>query len=114
ERISPFNAQGKRQTSFAAVNVEPEVDDILIEIDWDKDVREDTYRAGGKGGQHVNKTSSAVRLTHLATGVVAQCQNERSQHKNRASARKMLASRLYQMEEAKRNAELSKAYSEKG
>ncbi len=114
ERISPFNAQGKRQTSFAAVNVEPEVDDILIEIDWDKDVREDTYRAGGKGGQHVNKTSSAVRLTHLATGVVAQCQNERSQHKNRASARKMLASRLYQMEEAKRNAELAKAYSEKG
>ena len=114
ERISPFNAQGKRQTSFAAVSVEPEVDDIQIDIDWDKDVREDTYRAGGKGGQHVNKTSSAVRLTHLATSVVAQCQNERSQHKNRATARKMLASRLYQAEEAKRNAELAKAYSEKG
>lgn len=114
ERISPFNAQRKRQTSFAAVSVEPELEDIQIEVDWDKDVREETYRASGKGGQHVNKTSSAVRLTHLSTGVAAQCQNERSQHKNRALARKMLASRLYQIEQAKRDAELAKAYSEKG
>lgn len=113
-RISPFSAQGKRETSFASVDVQPEIDDIEIEIDWAKEVREDTYRAGGKGGQHVNKTSSAVRLTHLATGIVAQCQSERSQHKNRATAQKMLAARLYQMEQAKRDIELAKLYSEKG
>ena len=114
ERVSPFNAQGKRQTSFAAVDAIPELEEISIEVDWDKDVREDTYRASGAGGQHVNKTSSAVRLTHLATGVVAQCQTQRSQHKNRASARKMLASRLYQIEQAKRDTELAKAYGDKG
>ena len=113
-RISPFSAQDKRETSFASVDVQPEVDDIEIEIDWTKEVREDTYRAGGKGGQHVNKTESAVRLTHLATGIVAQCQSERSQHKNRATAQKMLAARLYQAEQAKRDTELSKLYSEKG
>lgn len=113
-RISPFSAQGKRETSFASVDVQPRVDDIEIEIDWDKEVREDTYRASGKGGQHVNKTSSAVRLTHEATGLVAQCQNERSQHKNRATARQMLASRLHQLEQAKRDKELSKIYDEKG
>ncbi len=113
-RISPFSAQGKRETSFASVDVQPELEDVDIEINWDQDVREDTYRASGKGGQHVNKTSSAVRLTHVATGVVAQCQGERSQHKNRATARKMLAARLYQMEQAKRDRELAKVYSEKG
>ncbi len=113
-RISPFSAQGKRETSFASVDVQPEVADIEIEIEWDKDVREDTFRAGGKGGQHVNKTSSAIRLTHLETGIVAQCQNERSQHKNRRTARKMLGARLYQLEQAKRDSELAKVYSEKG
>jgi len=113
-RISPFSAQGKRETSFASVDVQPVIDDIEIDIDWEKDVREDTYRAGGKGGQHVNKTESAVRLTHLGTGLVVQCQNERSQHKNRATAQKMLMSRLYQMEQAKRDAELAKIYGEKG
>jgi peptide chain release factor 2 len=112
-RISPFSAQGKRETSFASVDVQPEIDDIEIEVDWDKDVREDTYRAGGKGGQHVNKTSSAIRLTHLPTGVVSQCQSERSQHKNRATARKMLMARLYQMEQAKRDSELARIYGEK-
>ncbi len=114
ERISPFNAQGKRQTSFAAVDVQPKIEDAEIEVDWEKDVREDTYRAGGKGGQHVNKTDSAVRLTHLPTNVVSQCQNERSQHKNRAAARSMLIARLYQMEQAKRDAELAKIYEGKG
>jgi peptide chain release factor 2 len=114
ERISPFNAQGKRQTSFASVDVQAEVEDIKIDIDWDKDIREDTYRAGGKGGQHVNKTSSAVRLTYLPLNVVSQCQNERSQHKNRATARKMLMAKLYQIEQSKRDAEISKAYGEKG
>ncbi len=113
-RISPFSAQGKRETSFASVDVQPELDDIDIDIDWDEDVREDTYRASGKGGQHVNKTSSAVRLTHLASGIAAQCQSERSQHKNRGTARKMLLARLYQMEEAKRDSELAKVYGERG
>jgi len=114
ERISPFNAQGKRQTSFASVDVQPEIDEIDIDIDWDKDIREDTYRAGGAGGQHVNKTSSAVRLTYLPLNVVVQCQNERSQHKNRAQAQKMLKAKLYNIEQAKRDAELAKAYGEKG
>lgn len=114
ERISPFNAQGKRQTSFASVDVQPEIDDIQIDINWDKDVREDTYRASGAGGQHVNKTSSAIRLTYEPLGVAVQCQNDRSQHKNRATARKMLAAKLYQIEEAKRDAEVAKAYGEKG
>ena len=113
-RISPFSAQGKRETSFASIDVQPQVDAVCIEIDWDREVRDDTYRASGAGGQHVNKTSSAVRLTHLQTGLVAQCQNERSQHKNRASARSMLVARLYQLEESKRDAELAKIYGAKG
>lgn len=109
-RISPFNAEGKRQTSFAAVDVSPEVDDrIDIQID-DKDVREDTFRASGAGGQHVNKTSSAIRLTHLPTNIVVQCQNERSQHKNRAAAWKMLRARLARLEEEKREAEMARKY----
>lgn len=109
-RISPFNAEGKRQTSFAAVDVSPEVADS-IEIDIsESDVREDTYRASGAGGQHVNKTDSAVRLTHLPTGIVAQCQNERSQHKNRASAWKMLRARMARLEEEKREAEQAAKY----
>jgi peptide chain release factor 2 len=112
-RISPFNAEGKRQTSFAAVDVSPEVsDDIVIEID-DKDVREDTFRASGAGGQHVNKTSSAIRLTHLPTNIVVQCQNERSQHKNRAAAWKMLRARMARVEEEKREAEQAARYQSK-
>ncbi len=113
-RVSPFDAAGRRHTSFASVDVLPEFDDIEIDIDWDKDVREDVYRSGGAGGQHVNKTSSAVRLTHLPTGAVVACQNERSQHQNRALARKMLMAKLYRMEEAKRNTELARLYGEKG
>ncbi len=113
-RISPFSAQGKRETSFASIDVQPDVGGIEVEVDWDKEVREDTYRSSGAGGQHVNKTSSAVRLTHLATNAVVQCQNDRSQHKNRSSARKMLMARLYQIKEAKRDVELAKYYGEKG
>ncbi len=113
-RISPFNAEGKRQTSFAAVDVSPEVtDEINVEVNWEDDVREDTFRSSGAGGQHVNKTSSAIRLTHLPTNIVVQCQNERSQHKNRATARKMLLARLARVEEEKREAEQAAKYDKK-
>ncbi len=113
-RISPFDANARRHTSFASVDVVPEMDeDIEIEVK-DEEIRVDTYRAGGAGGQHVNKTSSAVRITHLPTGIVVQCQNERSQHKNRKMAMSMLKAKLYQMKERERMAEIAAAYDEKG
>ena len=103
-RISPFNAEGKRQTSFAAIDVSPELpDSVAVEID-PEEVREDVFRASGAGGQHVNKTSSAIRLTHLPTNIVVQCQSERSQHKNRATAWKMLRARIARAEGEKREA----------
>jgi len=113
-RISPFDSAKRRHTSFAAVDCIPEFsDDINIKLNED-DLKIDFFRASGPGGQNVNKVSSAVRLTHLPTGIVVQCQNERSQHKNRAQAMKMLKAKLYMLEQQKRDAELAKLYGEKG
>ena len=112
-RISPYDANARRHTSFASVFVYPQVDDeIKIEI-RPEDLRVDTFRSSGAGGQHVNRTDSAIRMTHLATGIVVQCQNERSQHKNRASAMKQLRARLYEHEVAKKQAEDDKVEASK-
>lgn len=113
-RISPFDGQARRQTSFASVEVVPEFDDdVQVEI-RKEDLKVDTYRSSGAGGQHVNKTESAIRITHMPTGIVVACQAERSQHKNRESAMKTLRGKLYQLELSKREAELAKFYGDRG
>lgn len=113
-RISPFDSNARRHTSFCSVDVVAEIeDDVEIEID-EADIRTDVYRASGKGGQHVNRTESAVRLTHIPTGIVVTCQNDRSQIKNKATAMKTLKSRLYEKQEDEKRSEMEKFYGEKG
>lgn len=105
-RISPFDSNAKRHTSFSSVMVSPEIEDDIDIVIEDKDIRIDTYRASGAGGQHVNKTESAIRITHIQTNIVVQCQNDRSQHKNKSTAMKMLKSRLYEYEQELKQAKL--------
>lgn len=113
-RISPFDSNSRRHTSFAAIDVIPELDtDIEVEVN-EKELKIDTYRSSGAGGQHVNKTDSAVRITHLPTGIIVQCQNERSQHKNRSMALKMLKSKMCQLKEQDQEKEIAAAHDEKG
>lgn len=112
-RISPFDSNARRHTAFASVTAVPEIDDAVeVEID-EGDLRVDTYRASGAGGQHVNKTDSAVRLTHIPTGIVAQCQNERSQHKNRATAMKIMRAKLFELERQQQQAKVEELTGEK-
>jgi peptide chain release factor 2 len=114
-RISPFDANARRQTSFASLDVTPALEDEEVDLDIpESDIRIDTMRAGGAGGQHVNKTESAVRMTHIPTGIVVRSQSERSQHKNRDMALKLLKAKLVAMKEAERDAEMAKIYGEKG
>jgi peptide chain release factor 2 len=111
-RISPFDAKKRRHTTFASVDLVPEVEEVKVDIK-ESDLKIDTFRSGGAGGQHVNVTDSAVRITHMPTGIIVQCQNERSQHSNRAMALKLLTARLARIEEEKREAEIARQYGEK-